>query len=560
MSEIINDVIYTLKPRIENSQSFLNEDCKLLLKRLFEVSLLDHNNLRPGTSDDIIKLQGCLLIVRLDIEAPIGFERTSGYYNWFVKTLEYLTPDLKISIFNHYKTAIFKELSNCKTIEEALIIANFINYMSSAINDLNFDSLKNSTYNILSKYFWQDLKSITEEPSCDPIIKLFTDLAKAINLKHNFLSLASNSAYIACKYIEKTNDLYGVEKYFKNNTEKNFYIARKITGALKLIQYNDQALLEKIDFIIGCTGEPEIIILDTEKQKINSSQAPSFEIDFSSWKFEAIIYANSKNEKYNINIYKYTTPQGFVATKEYTCKKSLDDMEKLLNEIKIMKKLSDKANENNCFLRFYGSNIIENKLYLYMEYHEKTLMDVITDYKKSNRMFDEGYLSDILLKLVSSFSEMEEMKILHQDIKPHNILMTDNNMLKIIDFSISEIKENFDLTINPTGMAYVQGTKGYMAPEVEKYYSENQKKGKIRQNKADVFSLGMTILQMYYLEDLHTLNLEENHTRLMDKVEGIKYNWLRTLLEKMLALDYHNRPRFKRLIKYFPSFDPTVSR
>jgi serine/threonine protein kinase len=80
-----------------------------------------------------------------------------------------------------------------------------------------------------------------------------------------------------------------------------------------------------------------------------------------------------------------------------------------------------------------------------------------------------------------------EMKILHFDIKPHNILLDENFTPKVSDFGLAKLYpvENSIIT-----MTAARGTIGYMAPEL--FY---QNIGGVSY-KADVYSFGMLLMEM----------------------------------------------------------------
>ncbi|XP_050221748.1 rust resistance kinase Lr10-like isoform X2 [Mercurialis annua] len=80
-----------------------------------------------------------------------------------------------------------------------------------------------------------------------------------------------------------------------------------------------------------------------------------------------------------------------------------------------------------------------------------------------------------------------DQRILHFDIKPHNILLDDNLNPKISDFGMAKL---YSKDRSAVSMTAARGTMGYIAPEV---FSRNF--GNVS-HKSDVYSFGMVILEM----------------------------------------------------------------
>ncbi|GKV23576.1 hypothetical protein SLEP1_g33287 [Rubroshorea leprosula] len=78
-------------------------------------------------------------------------------------------------------------------------------------------------------------------------------------------------------------------------------------------------------------------------------------------------------------------------------------------------------------------------------------------------------------------------RILHLDIKPHNILLDEEFCPKISDFGLSKLCTRKDSIVSMMGP---RGTAGYIAPEV---FSRNF--GAVS-HKSDIYSYGMMILEM----------------------------------------------------------------
>ncbi|KAL2504890.1 PR5-like receptor kinase [Abeliophyllum distichum] len=80
-----------------------------------------------------------------------------------------------------------------------------------------------------------------------------------------------------------------------------------------------------------------------------------------------------------------------------------------------------------------------------------------------------------------------QVKILHFDIKPHNILLDENFNPRISDFGLAKLYSTDDSAVTLTA---ARGTMGYMAPEL--FY---QNIGRVS-HKADIYSFGMLLMEM----------------------------------------------------------------
>ncbi|XP_059072426.1 rust resistance kinase Lr10-like [Cryptomeria japonica] len=78
-------------------------------------------------------------------------------------------------------------------------------------------------------------------------------------------------------------------------------------------------------------------------------------------------------------------------------------------------------------------------------------------------------------------------RIIHFDIKPHNILLDEEFTVKVADFGLAKLSGRRD---DHVSMTAARGTPGYVAPEV---WSRNF--GPVT-DKSDVYSFGMMLLEM----------------------------------------------------------------
>ncbi|EEF44796.1 s-receptor kinase, putative [Ricinus communis] len=77
-----------------------------------------------------------------------------------------------------------------------------------------------------------------------------------------------------------------------------------------------------------------------------------------------------------------------------------------------------------------------------------------------------------------------EVKIVHCDIKPENVLLDDNFTAKVSDFGLAKLMNREDSLVYTT----VRGTRGYLAPE---WITNNP-----ISEKSDVYSYGMVLLEI----------------------------------------------------------------
>jgi serine/threonine-protein kinase len=90
---------------------------------------------------------------------------------------------------------------------------------------------------------------------------------------------------------------------------------------------------------------------------------------------------------------------------------------------------------------------------------------------------------EIALQTAKALDYAHQHRLIHQDIKPDNLMLGDNNTIKVADLGISR---TFDETATAPRLAV--GTPHYMAPEMAL--------GKIIDHRVDLYSLGVTL---YYL-------------------------------------------------------------
>ena len=91
------------------------------------------------------------------------------------------------------------------------------------------------------------------------------------------------------------------------------------------------------------------------------------------------------------------------------------------------------------------------------------------------------------IDIATGMAVAHQAGIVHRDLKPANVLINNEGLLKIVDFGVAAAQSQGDTQLTKTG--YVIGSPKYMAPE--------QILGKKVDERADVYSLGVILYEMF---------------------------------------------------------------
>jgi serine/threonine protein kinase len=172
-------------------------------------------------------------------------------------------------------------------------------------------------------------------------------------------------------------------------------------------------------------------------------------------------------------------------------------LEESLREINTLQQLSKQPECNPYITCYYGSHFDQatSKLYIEMEYAGMT-SDRFADYlrEKSDRSTLIGYIVDVLRSIASALEYIHLQDIIHRDIKPVNILISEVGQAKLADFGLAchMLPANDDrcAKVKEECCPGLAGTPLYLAPEV--YTS------RISVPASDVWSLGVSLYYLYY--------------------------------------------------------------
>lgn len=143
--------------------------------------------------------------------------------------------------------------------------------------------------------------------------------------------------------------------------------------------------------------------------------------------------------------------------------------------------------ENPFFLEYYDTFFAEPDLICYlMEYCEGgSVVDIMN---ALSRALNEREIQSIVHLTLISLQFLHSNGIIHNDLKAGNILFTQNGQLKISDTCICYVLSCMDELQNQQQKT----TLSWKAPE----YFEDQK-SRVLSTKSDIWSLGITILEMF---------------------------------------------------------------
>lgn len=170
-----------------------------------------------------------------------------------------------------------------------------------------------------------------------------------------------------------------------------------------------------------------------------------------------------------------------------------DYLDMFLSEAKLVARLS-----HHNIIQIHEMGEIEGDYYIAMEYvRGKALRDVIDELRAEGKNVPLAHVIELGIKLCEGLGYAHQardirgrpMNIVHRDINPHNVLLSYDGDLKLIDFGIAKS----EMTSVNTATGTIKGKFVYMSPE--------QSAADPIDRRSDIFSLGIVLYEMCCLEN-----------------------------------------------------------
>ena len=149
-----------------------------------------------------------------------------------------------------------------------------------------------------------------------------------------------------------------------------------------------------------------------------------------------------------------------------------------MREIQIMETLKDTTNVVHLKSHYLESNAVDEKWTIYIQ------MEMLTSLARycSIHVMPEEEVIRLGIDILKAIRDCNKKDIIHRDIKPYNIMVTEDGTFKLGDFGIARHVEKTVRSLS------IRGTFSYMAPEV--FHGESYDK------TVDLYSLGLVMYRL----------------------------------------------------------------
>ncbi|XP_072033973.1 myosin-IIIb-like [Amphiura filiformis] len=261
-------------------------------------------------------------------------------------------------------------------------------------------------------------------------------------------------------------------------------------------------------------------------------------------------------------------------TGEYAAAKIMEAVPDMEEEIQAEYKTLKEFCHHPNLPRFYGAFYKtmqgqHNQLWLILELcGGGSVTDLLQGMLDNGERFNELIIAYILRETMQALSHLHIHNVMHRDVKGHNVLMTTDANIKLVDFGVSawvsDMKkmEAVHLGKGVSAMmadGYLErntsvGTPYWMAPEV---IACGQQLGTMYDVRADVWSLGITAIELADgeppMKDLHPMRALMKIPRNKPPLLSNPGRWspmYKNFIAQCLVKDFASRPTVDQLLRH----------
>ncbi len=159
------------------------------------------------------------------------------------------------------------------------------------------------------------------------------------------------------------------------------------------------------------------------------------------------------------------------------CMKNEELVRRFKNESKAISVLDHKN-----LVKVYDVSVSQNLQYIAMEYIDGITLKDYMKRKKQPLSYKE--IMHFIIQTLNALQHAHSKGIVHRDIKPQNIMLLSNGVIKVMDFGIARFSRSENHTMTDKAI----GSVHYISPE--------QAKGDVTDHKADIYSVGVMLYEM----------------------------------------------------------------
>ena len=142
------------------------------------------------------------------------------------------------------------------------------------------------------------------------------------------------------------------------------------------------------------------------------------------------------------------------------------------------------------------------------------VMELVEGGSLVDRLLSEGAMPPeeavrVTIGVLRALEAAHERGVVHRDIKPHNVLLTETGEVKVTDFGVARLIHRSDDSMTRTGAT--MGTWAFMAPE-------QRADAKTADERADIYSTGATLYALLTAETPRDLFAAEIDPAMLERI------------------------------------------